>query len=224
MKKILLLENGIKFTGESFGADTGTTGEVVFNTGMTGYQELMTDPSYCGQIVVMTYPLIGNYGINDDDLESAVPHLKALVVRENCISPSNFRSSMTLDGYMKEHGIIGISDIDTRALTIILRSSGTMNGIIAPADGIDTDISIQKAKTHLLKDPVSLVTRREVMTYGSGSGMKICLMDFGVKAGIIRELTKRGHRVTAVPADTAADAILSGGYDGIVLSLSLIHI
>ena len=127
MKAILALEDGTIFTGKSFGVEGEVIGEIVFNTGMTGYQEVLTDPSYCGQIVTMTYPLIGNYGVNLEDIESNRPQVKGFIVRELCETPSNWRSIETLNDYLKRHNIIGIEGIDTRALTKILRNKGTMN-------------------------------------------------------------------------------------------------
>jgi carbamoyl-phosphate synthase small subunit len=143
----LALENGTVFTGRSFGADGEIAGEVVFNTGMTGYQEILTDPSYCGQIVTMTYPLIGNYGVNEDDVESLRPQVSGFVVREYCDYPSNFRSTGTLGDWLRQRGIVAIEVIDTRMLTRLLRDDGAMRGIISTSDLEDASL-VSKAKRH----------------------------------------------------------------------------
>lgn len=212
---ILTLEDGTRFVGQSFGAKVDVVGEVVFNTGMTGYQEVLTDPSYCGQIVTMTYPLIGNYGVNATDPESAKPQVGGFIVREVCETPSNWRSQGPLSEYLEENGIPGLSGIDTRALTRIIREKGTMRGIITQDE--PTDERIERLKHHVCERPVDLVTCREKYHYCDGD-YKVAVMDFGLKRNIIRSLKKRGCAVTVYPAHTTADEILSDGCDGIMLT------
>jgi carbamoyl-phosphate synthase small subunit len=218
MGRILALENGDIFTGEELGASGETIGEIVFNTGMTGYQEVMTDPSYCGQIVAMTYPLIGNYGINDSDSESSKPQIKGLIVREACSRPSNFRSLITLDEYLKNNNIIGIQGIDTRALTLTLRKQGTMKGIIAPEEGFEYSHIKSRILDYNITDPVMQVSGKEIKKYRSSGDLNIGLLDLGTKGNIIRELLKRGANVTVLPADTSSSEIMDLGFDGLVLS------
>jgi carbamoyl-phosphate synthase small subunit len=212
---ILTLEDGTRFEGQSFGAKTDIIGEVVFNTGMTGYQEVLTDPSYCGQIVTMTYPLIGNYGINDIDPESAKPQVSGFIVREVCSQPSNWRSEGDLNAYLESHGICGLYGIDTRALTRIIREKGTMLGIIT--QGEPTEEQITKMKAYTCSMPVDVVTSEKKYDY-SGGEMKVAVLDFGLKRNIIRSLEKRGCAVTVFPARTHAKDILSGGFDGLMLT------
>lgn len=211
----LTLEDGTIYRGESFGAKADVTGEVVFNTGMTGYQEVLTDPSYCGQIVTMTYPLVGNYGINSVDPESARPQVKAFVVREACDMPSNWRSEGTLDEYLKENGICGICGIDTRALTRRIREKGTMRGIISQLP--PTARQIDEMKEYQTKNPVDIVTCEKKYTQGEGS-RKVAVLDFGLKRNILRSLQSRGCALTVFPARTSPKEILSGGFDGLMLT------
>lgn len=212
---ILTLEDGTRFVGQIFGAKVDVVGEVVFNTGMTGYQEVLTDPSYCGQIVTMTYPLIGNYGVNETDPESAKPQVSGFIVREVCETPSNWRSQGPLSEYLEQHGICGLSGIDTRALTRIIREKGTMRGIIT--QGEPTAEQIERMKNHACKRPVDIVTCREKYRYCDGD-LEVAVLDFGLKRNIIRSLKKRGCAVTVYPAHTPADEILSDGCDGILLT------
>ena len=183
IKAELILENGMRFSGRAFGYIKETVGEVVFNTGMTGYEELLTDPSYAGQIVVMTYPLIGNYGINLDDMESDGPKLKGFVVREKCDFPSNFRCEGTIQDFLKEQDIPGIAGVDTRALTKILREKGTMNGMITTNENYNLDEIIPKLKAYTVGDVVSKVTCDEKHVL-PGEKFKVALMDFGVQREI----------------------------------------
>ena len=178
MKSKLVLESGEVFFGEGFGVNQATEGEVVFNTGMTGYQELLSDPSYCGQIVCMTYPLIGNYGINRDDFESIEPAIKGLIVKELCDFPSNFRSQMSLDELFKKRNLSGISGIDTRKLTRIIRNRGVVKGKIVSTD-VDTETVIQDLK--LTNFPTNQVEQVSTKTPYSapGKGYKVVLVDFG---------------------------------------------
>ncbi len=212
---ILTLEDGTKFEGRSFGAKKDIIGEVVFNTGMTGYQEVLTDPSYCGQIVTMTYPLIGNYGVNESDPESAKPQVSGFIVREFCEQPSNWRSEGSLDKYLEANGICGLCGIDTRALTRIIREKGTMRGIITQQAPTDDQINSMKGFSYLL--PVDTVTCKEKYNYCDG-GFKVAVLDFGLKRNILRSLKKRECAVTVFPARTSADEILNGGFDGLMLT------
>jgi len=223
LKALLLLEDGTSFIGESYGCFRDTAGEIVFNTGMTGYQEVLTDPSYCGQIVTMTYPLIGNYGINDEDYESRKPFVRGFITREKCENPSNFRCERTLDDYLQKYGIPGLFGIDTRRLTKILREKGTMKGaVVAVAD--DMESAIIRARGLIgefeLVDPVEEVTVREPYQCNADSASlyRVALLDYGVKKNIIRSLNKRGVDVTVFPSGTSAVEILEGGFDGVMLS------
>ncbi len=217
MKAILALEDGTIFHGKSFGVEGTVIGEIVFNTGMTGYQEVLTDPSYCGQIVTMTYPLIGNYGVNFDDIESSKPQVKGFIVRELCKTPSNWRSIETLNDYLKRHNIIGIEGIDTRALTKILRNKGTMNGVITTDESFNPDDMIEEIKAYAIKSPVQQVTTKEVVHY-EGKGYRVALIDLGIKQNIVRSLLNRGCDVHVFPAGAKADEILGVKPDGIMLS------
>ena len=216
MKAKLILENGVIFEGNAFGHIRESVGEVVFNTGMTGYQEVLTDPSYYGQIVTMTYPLIGNYGINIEDMESSDIKVKGFVVREKCEVPSNFRCEFELDTYLKQNRIIGIEGIDTRALTKIIRNQGTMKGIITVRDLSKEQIE-QNMKTFHNITAVKNVTTSEVKVI-EGEGPHIAVMDFGVKNNIIRSFKKRDCKLTIFPASTTAEEILSHDIDGVFLS------
>jgi len=217
MKKKLILESGEVFHGQGFGANTDTEGEVVFNTGMTGYQELISDPSYCGQIVTMTYPLIGNYGINRDDFESIEPAIKGLIVRELCDFPSNFRSQLSLDEFFAKKKLSGISGIDTRKLTRIIRNHGVLKGKIVD-ENADETVVIAELKTKNF--PTNQVEQVSTKTpYASpGRGFKVVLVDFGSKLGIIRELSQRDCDIIVVSQDTTADEILLMNPDGVMLS------
>ena len=217
MKKKLVLESGEVFHGKGFGADQEIAGEVVFNTGMTGYQELITDPSYCGQLVCMTYPLIGNYGINRDDNECIEPAIKGLIVKEICDYPSNFRSQMDLDEFFKKRNLSGISGIDTRRLTRILRNSGEVKGKIVSEEADVEEVIKSLKNTVLPTDQVAKVSTKT--SYANpGRGLKVILVDFGSKLGILRELVQRDCDVTVVSHDTTAEEILLMNPDGVMLS------
>jgi carbamoyl-phosphate synthase small subunit len=216
MKGKLILENGIIFEGNIFGYLEESVGEVVFNTGMTGYQEILTDPSYYGQIVTMTYPLIGNYGINLEDVESKSPKVKGFIVREKCDYPNNFRCEMELEGYFKQNKIIGLEGIDTRALTKILRNNGTMKGIIATKELSQSEIE-QKLATFNNSDAVMKVTTEELYTI-EGSGKHVAIMDFGIKENILRSFKQRNCKLTVFPAAAKAEEILKVNPDLIFLS------
>lgn len=217
MKAILALEDGTVFQGNSFGVDGEIAGEIVFNTGMTGYQEVLTDPSYCGQIVTMTYPLIGNYGVNFEDIESTKPQVRGFIVRELCKTPSNWRSIETLNEYLKRHNIIGIEGIDTRALTRILRDKGTMKGIISTNPEFKLEDKMDDIKAYEILKPVERVTAKEVIHY-KGDGFKVALIDYGLKQNIVRSLLKRGCEVYVFPATATSGDILTINPDGIMLS------
>lgn len=217
MKAVLALEDGTIFHGEGFGADNEVIGEIVFNTGMTGYQEILTDPSYYGQIVTMTYPLIGNYGINKEDTESAHPQVRGFITREVCRTPSNWRLMESLNEYLKRHNITGIEGIDTRALTKMLRDKGTMKGIITSAENFDFIKKIDEIKAYEIKNPVRQVTTNEIVHY-KGAGYKVAVIDYGIKRNIVRSLIKRGCDVYVFPAWTKAEEILGINPDGIMLS------
>jgi len=220
MKAILALEDGTIFEGTSFGAAGEAFGEVVFNTSMTGYQEVLTDPSYKGQIVTMTYPLIGNYGINPEDNESAKPHLSGFVVREKSRIESNWRSKMILDKFLKKHKVLGIEGVDTRALTLHIRSAGAMKSILSTVD-LDPKSLVKKAKDSpglLGIDLVKEVTCRKIYQWNRKGKNKVVLLDCGAKFNIMRELEERDCRVTVVPAKTTAEAIMALKPDGVMLS------
>ena len=247
MKAILALTDGTVFEGEQFGATGEAIGEVVFNTSMTGYQEVLTDPSYKGQIVTMTYPLIGNYGCNEADVESMGPQVEGFVVREYSAYHSNWRSKWSLDAYLSEHGIIGIQGIDTRALTRRLRVHGVMNGCLS-TDDLNPESLVAKAKAWrglVGWDLVQRVTcpnpyawrngsqpsavshqQEGVVTVGSdvndytlkAESYKVIALDFGIKYNILRQLTEHGCKVQVVPAQTPAEDILAAEPDGVFLS------
>ena len=218
----LVLADGTTYTGTAFGAVGTSVGEVVFNTGMTGYQELLTDPSYAGQIVTLTYPIIGNYGVTPDDFESRQVQVAGFIVKELADSPSNWRSQGTLDDFLKTHGIVGISGLDTRALTQKLRAVGVMMGAISseqtPEQLKDT---LAYAAGYEAVDYVSRVTVDAPQVWLSATGetlYKIALLDCGVKFNILRSLNALGAEVTVYPAHTSAETILATNPDGIFLS------
>ncbi len=217
MLRILVLEDGSYYEGIGFGYDTFEVGELVFNTSMTGYQEILTDPSYCGQIVMMTYPLIGNYGINRDDNESMTSHVFGFVVKDLCENPSNFRSTTTLDAYLKEKKIPGIQDVDTRAITRKLRNYGTMKAtFVNTLEEVESAVDrLQKAD--FLHDQVSRVSTKNAYPI-PGRGKKVVVMDFGIKLNILRELSLRGCDIVVVPYNTSAQEIMNLGPDGVMLS------
>lgn len=215
----LLLEDGTLFSGKAFGADAEMTGEVVFNTGITGYQEVLSDPSYCGQIVTMTYPLIGNYGITRDDFESIRPYVNGFVVRRHEPVPSNWRAEYSVDNLLKEYGIPGISEIDTRMLTRIIRHHGTMRAVLTTTSKPVEELMEMLNDTSIpqLRNQVARTSTPQMFT-SPGQKERIVLVDFGAKSGILKELTSRGCDVTVVPHDTTADEIRRLRPDGIQLS------
>lgn len=217
IKAQLILENGVRFNGKAFGYVKETVGEVVFNTGMTGYEELLTDPSYAGQIVTMTYPLIGNYGINLDDMESERPRLKGFVVREKCDFPNNWRCEMDLDGFLKQNKVMGIEAIDTRALTKILRDNGTMKGIITTRMDLSDKQIEMKFNSLNNKNVIRECTIEEKYVI-EGKGTHIAFIDMGAKRGILRDFKARGCKLTVFPAFTSAEEILACNPDAVFLS------
>ena len=243
MRAILALEDGKIFPGWSWGASGEHCGEVVFNTSMTGYQEVLTDPSYKGQIVAMTYPLIGNYGVNQEDFESIHPWVEGFVVKENSLFPSNWRSQGSLSDFLRGCGIVGIEGVDTRALTRHIRTAGAMRGVLSNLD-LDPESLVVKARNSppmVGSDWVQAVTTPQAYEWGqkvaegTGTGLwewakgqgippswekkvRVVAMDFGIKHNILRHLTTRGCQVFVVPARTAAQEILALDPHGIFLS------
>ena len=217
-KAYLILENGTVFEGKSFGAEKETMGELVFTTAMTGYLETLTDPSYYGQVVIQTFPLIGNYGVIPSDFESKVPSLRGYIVREWCQAPSNFRCEGDLDTFLKESDIPGIYGLDTRALTRIVREYGVLNCKIAYSGEV-TEEELAEIKAYKIEQAVESTTISEKEEFKAENGdLNVVLMDFGAKHNIGRELVKRGCNVTVVPAHTTAEQIKAMNPDGIMLS------
>jgi len=230
-KAILLLDDGRLFHGYSFGATGETTGEVCFNTGMSGYQEILTDPSYCKQIVTMTEPHIGNYGVNPDDVESDRIQVAGFIVREESIFPSNQRATMSLGDYLRDHSIVGIQGIDTRALVQHIRDEGAMNGIISTND-FDLDSLRKKLDDAPSMEGLDLcmeVTCEQKHQWNANGQIlanngefkpefKVAALDYGIKTNILRLLHERNCDITLFPADTKAEDILAMDPDGIFLS------
>ena len=234
MKALIVLEDGTIFEGRSFTGRGEAVGEIVFNTSMSGYQEILTDPSYTGQIVTMTYPLIGNYGVNPEDMESLSIHPKAFLVKEYQGHPSNFRSTRPLADFLKEYDVLGVEGFDTRALVRHIRTAGAMKGVVSTED-LDPDSLVERASQWpglVGQDMVKLVSCSEPYTWGndrplsgtslppdlSDSELKIVAFDFGIKFNQIRIFEKRGCRVQVVPATTDAQTVLGLKPDGIFLS------
>lgn len=219
----LILENGRIFKGKALGRQGEAVGEVVFSTSMTAYQEALTDPSYYGQLLTQTFPLLGNYGVNDEDYESEKPAVSGYIVREVCKEPSNFRSTGTLDEFLTKHGVLGIEGVDTRSLTRTLRDNGTMNGMITttPIEQLDLDEVARKLKALVIKGGVQAVTSKASKVCAPTEGevkYRVALWDFGVKNSIIKALTDRGCEVTVMPASSSAAEIKALKPDGILLS------
>ncbi|HIU16807.1 MAG TPA: glutamine-hydrolyzing carbamoyl-phosphate synthase small subunit [Candidatus Ventricola intestinavium] len=212
----LILEDGSRYEGTLFGRRAPVTGEVVFTTGMTGYQETLTDPSYCGQIVCMTYPLIGNVGINDVDYESSGVRMRGFVVSELCDTPSNWQMKKTLDSYLDEQGVTGLCGVDTRALTKHVRVFGTLRGRIVAGEPTQEDFEL--ARTHEMHDQVAQCTCPEPYEIAGDGDLTIAVMDFGLKRGILQSLNRRGCTLRVYPADTPAGVILERGCDGVMLT------
>lgn len=217
-KATLILADGTEFEGRAFGADGSVVGEIVFTTAMVGYQETLTDPSYCGQIVTQTFPLIGNYGVNSVDPESNGSVVSGYIVREQCEDPSNFRCEGDLDSYLKKYSIIGIYDIDTRRLTKIIRESGVMNGAIVHGD-FDKEALLAQIRAYNVGKVVPKVSVKAKEYYpAENAKFNVVLMDYGYKFNIRRELVKRGCSVTVMPWNSTADEIKALNPDGIMLS------
>lgn len=218
-KATLLLANGMEFSGYSVGKQGTVIGEIVFATGMTGYEETLTDPSYYGQIVTQTFPLVGNYGTNSFDKESDKVYLSGYIVREWCELPSNFRCENTLAHFLEEQNVIGIYGVDTRALTKIIRESGVMNGAITTEENFDKEKLLEEIRAFNIVNAVKSVSCTEPKEFKSKEGKrKVCLFDFGYKYNIREELLKRGCDVTVVPYNTTAKEIEKMDIDGIMLS------
>ena len=217
---ILLLNDGKKFEGKKLGHLGETIGEVCFNTGMTGYQEILTDPSYCSQIVTMTSPHIGNYGINKEDVESNKIQVSGFVVKEESIVPSNWRSTSSLDEYLKKNKIVGIQDIDTRSLTRHIRDQGAMNGIISSVDNDLVNLSnkLKKAPSMNGLDLAKTVSTKKVYKWSQTGKFKVAAIDYGIKHNILNILKDNNCEVTVFPAQTSAKEILDFNPDGIFLS------
>ena len=217
LDKQLVLEDGSVYKGYGIGADIEMAGEVVFNTAMTGYQETLSDPSYNGQIITFTYPLIGNYGINRDDYETINPSIKGIVTREICRKPSNFRKEFTLDEVLKDLNIPGISGIDTRSLTKKIREHGTIKGIITGIKKDAQKVAESLRKNNLPTNQIEQVSTKKAFL-SSGLGKRVVLIDLGMKSGIMRELNLRGCDIIVMPHDASAKEILRQKPDGIMLS------
>ena len=217
LDKQLVLEDGSVYKGYGIGADVEMAGEVVFNTAMTGYQETLSDPSYNGQIITFTYPLIGNYGINRDDYETINPSIKGIVTREICRKPSNFRKEFTLDEVLKDLNIPGISGIDTRSLTKKIREHGTIKGIITGIEKDAQEVAENLRKNNLPTNQIEQVSTKKAFL-SSGLGKRVVLIELGMKSGIMRELNLRGCDIIVMPHDASAKEILRQKPDGIMLS------
>jgi carbamoyl-phosphate synthase small subunit len=220
MKAFLILEDGNVFTGESIGSQREIVSEIVFNTGMTGYLEVLTDPSYAGQSVVMTYPLIGNYGISYEDMESHQPWVNGFIVRELSRIPSNFRNEESIQSFLERNDIPGIAGIDTRALVKLLRSKGTMNGMITSDTNYNLEEVLTKVHQYKVAKVIAQTTARtkKVIPAETKQNYKVALMDYGLKNNILRSLVNRGCEVIVYPAFTKAEEVLKDQPDGIMLS------
>ena len=222
MNAYLYLANGMVLTGQSVGAAGTTIGEVVFTTGMVGFQETLTDPSYYGQIITQTYPLIGNYGMNSQDYESDRVWCRGYIVREACAHPSNWRCETTLDQFLKDQNVIGIQGVDTRFLTRTIRESGVMNGAISteiqPEDKAAVAELMEEIKAYTIVDAVKTTTCKEPRVYNPEGDIHVALLDLGCKENIVRCLVKRGCKVTVVPSFTTAEQLAELNPDGLMLS------
>ena len=217
MERLLVLEDGSVYRGQAFGSDNFRIGELVFNTSMTGYQEILTDNAYCGQIVMMTYPLIGNYGINRDDYESIDSSIFGFIVKDYCDEPSNWRSKETLDSFLKREGIPGIYDIDTRAITRKIRNNGTMKATLCDIDANIEEVVATLQSAQPLKNQVETVSSTKVFPIPN-RGKKVVVVDFGTKLSTLRELSEMGLDLIVVPHDASVDTIMSFHPDGVILS------
>jgi len=220
VKAILALEDGSVFRGNAVGAEGETFGELVFNTSMSGYQEILTDPSYAGQIVTMTYPLIGNYGVNEEDVESRRPFVEGFVMRECCLEPSNWRATKSLPEYLRENNIVAIDGVDTRSITRILRTKGAQRSVISTVD-LDADSLVKKALASPYmagSDYVKAVSVDEPYLWNEEGRFHVVAMDYGIKYNILRLLASHGCRVTVMPATASLDDVLARKPDGVFLS------
>jgi len=219
MKGKLILEDGSVYTGELLHSDTKAVGEVVFTTTMTGYQESLTDPSFCGQILTMTYPLIGNYGAAAKFMQSRKSFVRGFVIGELCDAPNNWQSQESLTDFLTEHEIPCLYNVDTRAITRHIRSAGAMKGVIVPADLAEREIAALQAE-ELPRNVVEIVTTPEVYTLETETpdAPHIVAMDFGVKRSILHNINRIGAKVTVVPAQTSAEEVLALNPDGVFLS------
>ena len=221
MNARLILEDGMIYHGKPFGADEDVFGEIVFNTSMTGYQEIITDPSYAGQVVMMTYPHIGNYGINSIDMESEIPSLNGLIVKELCEFPSNYRSEQSLDEFLKSHGITGLQGIDTRAVTRRIREVGAMRCMITSSELPDKDL-VEKVNASARMEGSELassVSLESVKSVGeTNAKYKVALIHYGMKGNIAKELIKRDCSLLIYPANVTASELLDKQPDGVMLS------
>ncbi len=219
MKAILALEDGRYFIGQSLGAEGEVTGEVVFNTSMTGYQEVMTDPSYAGQLVTMTYPLIGNYGVNETDIESDDVQVSGFIVREDCQQPSNWKLEAKSEDYLAQHNIIGIQGIDTRALTKHIREKGMMRGVISTEESNPEKLVEKAQASGMSSDLVYQVTTDKIYTLEPEyTQYHLAVVDLGAKQSILDSLVEQGCKVTVLPADAGADMIQALQPDGVMIS------
>lgn len=216
-KRLLILEDGTVFEGEAIGSDLAVTGELVFSTGMTGYQESLTDQSYNGQILTFTYPMIGNYGVNRDDYESIHPTVKAVVVSEAARRPSNWRMQMSFDEFLKGKNLPGITGVDTRALTKIIREHGTMKATLVNGHDEVNHVESQLKATVLATNQVEMSSTHTAYP-SPNTGRSIVVVDFGLKHSILRELSKRNCNITVVPYNTTAEEILDMNPDGVMLT------
>lgn len=216
MRGKLILENGMSFEGKIFGELGETVGEIGFNTGMTGYQEILTDPSNCGQMVVMTYPMIGNYGINIEDMESNKVQVRALIIKEDAKLPNNFRCEMTLDGFLRQYNVIGFKGIDTRYLTQIIRDNGAMKAIITAEDLTKKEIQ-ERFDRFSNKEVVAEVSTKEIYEIAN-EGKRVGVLDLGVKNSTLNYMKEKGFNVVVFPYNTKAEEILAQNLDALVIS------
>ena len=216
----LLLDDGKKFEGKPFGFNGETIGEVCFNTGMTGYQEILTDPSYCKQIVTMTSPHIGNYGVNEEDVESDNIQVSGFIIKEETLIPSNWRSVTSIGDYLRKNKVVGIQHLDTRELTRHIRDNGAMNGIISSTDSNVDSLreKLNKAPSMNGLDLAKVVSTKKIYEWSSDGKYKIAAIDYGIKHNILNLLTENNCRVTVFPAKTSAEEILKFNPDGVFLS------
>lgn len=215
MKGKLILENGMVFNGKMFGEVGEAVGELIFHTGMAGYQELLTDPSYAGQMVVMTYPMIGNYGINLEDMESDKIHLQAFILKEEAKLPNNFRCEMSLEGFLRQHKIVAFKGIDTRYLSQILREEGSMKALVTNKDLTKKEIE-ERFQSYVAHGFVDRVSTKVAYTLGEGE-QKLAVLDFGVKRSVLQSFVDRGYAVKVFPWNTKAEELLDYGMNALLL-------